>query len=54
MQIYTGLDNITNKHPVKERQSIPHHLLGHVPWNQAYTVQNFEKEALSVVCNCTR
>lgn len=49
MQVYQGLDNITNKHPVEERENIPHHLLGHIPWNEEYSVQQFEKEALRVI-----
>lgn len=49
MQVYRGLDNITNKHPIEERENIPHHLLGHVGWDEEYSVQQFEKEALAVI-----
>lgn len=49
MQVYQGLDNITNKHPIEERENIPHHLLGHVSWAEEYSVQQFEKEALQVI-----
>lgn len=49
MQVYKGLDNITNKHPIEERENIPHHLLGHVGWDEEYSVQQFEKEALAVI-----
>lgn len=47
--MYRGLDNITNKHPVDERENIPHHLLGHVGWDEEYSVQQFEKEALDKI-----
>ncbi|VVT48877.1 uncharacterized protein SAPINGB_P001994 [Magnusiomyces paraingens] len=49
MQVYRGLDAITNKHPIPERENIPHHLLGHVPWADEYSVQQFEREALQVI-----
>jgi tRNA dimethylallyltransferase len=49
MQIYHALDNITNKHPVAEREDIPHHLLGHIPWKDEYSVKQFEDEATSIV-----
>lgn len=49
MQVYAGLDNITNKHPIPERQGIPHHLLGHVPWKDEYTVNQFQKEAIDLI-----
>lgn len=50
MQVYAGAAQITNKHPIQERAGIPHHLLGHLPWDvQDYTVKEFEKEALKVI-----
>lgn len=49
MQVYRGLDNITNKHPLEERENIPHHLLGHCAWSDEYSVQQFEKEALNII-----
>lgn len=49
MQVYRGLDNITNKHPIEERENITHHLLGHCSWNDEYSVQQFEKEALKII-----
>lgn len=50
MQIYADLPQITNKHPVAERAGIPHHLLGHIGWeNSEYTVKEFEREALSKI-----
>lgn len=49
MQVYRGLDQITNKHPIEEREGIPHHLLGHVGWDEDYSVQRFEREALAKI-----
>jgi tRNA dimethylallyltransferase len=50
MQIYADLPQITNKHPVAERAGIPHHLLGHVGWeNSEYSVKEFEREALAKI-----
>lgn len=49
MQVYRDLDQITNKHPLDEREGIPHHLLGHVDWDEEYSVQRFEKEALKKI-----
>lgn len=45
MQMYEGLDIITNKHPVNEREGIPHHLLGTDKWSDKITVQDFETRA---------
>ncbi|KAK9476994.1 IPP transferase-domain-containing protein [Lipomyces japonicus] len=45
MQVYHGLDTITNKHPIEEQFDIPHHLLGHeTDRSQEYTIHRFEKE----------
>lgn len=44
MQLYRGLDIITNKHPVSERQGVPHHFMNFLDWNSHYTVQDFESE----------
>lgn len=49
MQMYTGLDNITNKHPLEEQENIPHHLLGHIGWKEEYSVTQFENEAIKVI-----
>lgn len=47
MQVYQGLDQITNKHPMEEREGVPHHLLGHVTWKEEYDVHRFEIEVLT-------
>ncbi|ODQ67336.1 tRNA isopentenyltransferase, partial [Nadsonia fulvescens var. elongata DSM 6958] len=49
MQVYRDLSQITNKHPIEERKGIPHHLLGHVDWSQEYSVEQFEREAISIM-----
>lgn len=49
MQMYRGLDNITNKHPMEERGNIPHHLLGHIGWKEEYSVKQFEDEAIKII-----
>lgn len=49
MQMYQGLDIISNKHPIAERQGVPHHLLGTESWNNQITVQDFEVRAQQVI-----
>lgn len=51
MQLYEGLDVITNKTPPQERLGVPHHLLGTIgleeePW----TMHDYRRSALSTVC----
>jgi tRNA dimethylallyltransferase len=45
MQVYRGLDAMTNKHPIPERRGIAHHLLGHIDWHTEYSIKQFEDEA---------
>ncbi|ODV77445.1 tRNA isopentenyltransferase [Suhomyces tanzawaensis NRRL Y-17324] len=45
MQVYRDLDNITNKHPVEEREGIPHHVMNHVNWDEEYFIHRFAQEA---------
>lgn len=49
MQMYMGLENITNKHPREKRMGVPHHLLGHVPWLEEYFIHRFSQEANSKI-----
>lgn len=51
MQMYKGADIITNKHPMDEREGIPHHVMNHVDWNEEYFIHRFEKEALSSIAD---
>jgi len=47
MQLYDGLPIITNKMPVSDRKSVPHHLLGRIGLNEpTWTVGNFVKKAV--------
>ncbi|ODV61470.1 tRNA dimethylallyltransferase [Ascoidea rubescens DSM 1968] len=49
MQMYKDLDLITNKHPINERQGIPHHIMNHIPWDNEYNIHRFKNEALSKI-----
>ncbi|EMR10450.1 tRNA dimethylallyltransferase [Pneumocystis murina B123] len=49
MQIYEGLDVLTNKQPLEERQGVKHHLLGYLNITDAYNVFQYEKEALYII-----
>ncbi|KAL6879124.1 IPP transferase domain-containing protein [Trichoderma novae-zelandiae] len=50
MQLYDGLPIITNKIAQEERHGIPHHLLGHIPLDDAaWDVEAFKSEAAKVI-----
>lgn len=49
MQVYKGLDNITNKHPVEEREGVVHHLMNHVSWDEDYHIHRFAQEAQQAI-----
>ncbi|KAG2736621.1 hypothetical protein G9P44_000711 [Scheffersomyces stipitis] len=49
MQVYRGLEIITNKHPMDERMGIPHHVMDHVQWNEEYFIHRFSKEANAAI-----
>ncbi|KAI3406808.2 tit1 [Candida oxycetoniae] len=49
MQVYRGVDIVTNKHPVKERQGIPHHLIDYVSWKEEYFIHRFNTEAINAI-----
>ncbi|KAL7823771.1 IPP transferase domain-containing protein [Trichoderma gracile] len=50
MQLYDGLPIITNKISMEERHGIPHHLLGHIPLDDApWDVEKFKTEASQVI-----
>jgi len=49
MQVYEKLDIITNKHPLKERDGIAHHVMDHVNWNEEYFIHRFSKEANNAI-----
>ncbi|CAK7349956.1 unnamed protein product [Dovyalis caffra] len=41
IQVYKGLDILTNKCPEDERRGVPHHLLGFVEPDREFTTQDF-------------
>ncbi|QPG74805.1 hypothetical protein FOA43_002141 [Brettanomyces nanus] len=49
MQMYKGLPQITNKHPISDRHGIPHHIMNHVDWNEEYHIHRFQKECLAKI-----
>ncbi|KAH3671077.1 hypothetical protein OGAPHI_000788 [Ogataea philodendri] len=49
MQMYRGLDQITNKHPVNERYGVPHHVMDHVAWDAEYYIHRFKQEAMEAI-----
>lgn len=49
MQVYKGLPIITNKHPVEEREGVPHHVMNHVDWSEEYYLHRFEKECINAI-----
>ena len=52
MQMYKGLDQITNKHPIEERENIPHHVMNHVNWDEQYYIHRFQKECNAAMEDC--
>lgn len=49
MQIYKGLDIITAKATVEERQIAPHHLIDELHPSQPFSVVDFRNRALSII-----
>ncbi|RLV93935.1 tRNA dimethylallyltransferase mitochondrial [Spathaspora sp. JA1] len=49
MQVYKKLDIITNKHPIPEREGIPHHVMDHVDWNERYYLHPFRQQAIAAI-----
>ncbi|KAH6611443.1 tRNA isopentenyltransferase [Trichoderma cornu-damae] len=50
MQLYDGLPIITNKISPEERHGIPHHLLGHIPLDDApWDVEDYKSEATKIM-----
>ena len=49
MQVYRGLDIITNKATHEERQLIPHHLIDFLDPKSRFTVFDFSQNALKMV-----
>ncbi|XP_011088853.1 tRNA dimethylallyltransferase 2 isoform X2 [Sesamum indicum] len=49
MQVYRGLDVLTNKVPVHEQKGVPHHLLGTVSPNVEFTAKDFRDSAVTLI-----
>jgi tRNA dimethylallyltransferase len=48
-KVYKGLDIITNKMPMDEREGVVHHLMDFLPMDQEYSVLDFKADALNLV-----
>ncbi|CCE63901.1 hypothetical protein TPHA_0G00650 [Tetrapisispora phaffii CBS 4417] len=46
MQMYKNIPVITNKHPMDEREGVPHHVMNHVDWSEEYYLHRFEEECI--------
>lgn len=49
MQVYAGLDILTNKVPLAERKGVPHHLLGTINSNTSFTSKDFRDMAIPII-----
>ncbi|KAG0030514.1 hypothetical protein BGZ81_002576 [Podila clonocystis] len=49
LQVYKGLDIITNKMPIEEREGVEHHLMDFLPMESEYTVLDFKVDALQLI-----
>ncbi|XP_044482022.1 tRNA dimethylallyltransferase 2 isoform X2 [Mangifera indica] len=49
MQVYQGLDVLTNKVPPHEQKGVPHHLLGTVSPNIEFTAKEFRDSAIPLI-----
>ncbi|XP_026439020.1 tRNA dimethylallyltransferase 2-like isoform X1 [Papaver somniferum] len=49
MQVYNGLDILTNKVTIQEQKGIPHHLLGNVSPNVEFTSKDFRDAAIPII-----
>ncbi|KAM7528068.1 hypothetical protein LguiB_031478 [Lonicera macranthoides] len=49
MQVYQGLDVLTNKVPIQEQKEVPHHLLGTISPNVEFTSKDFRDYAIPLI-----
>ncbi|KAI3450681.1 hypothetical protein Pfo_007346 [Paulownia fortunei] len=49
MQVYQGLDVLTNKVPALEHKGVPHHLLGTINPNVEFTAKEFRDSAIPLI-----
>jgi len=45
MQVYRDIPIVSNKHPMVERNGIPHHVMDFLPWDKEYYLHQFEIDA---------
>ena len=50
MQVYAGMDIITNKVPLDEQEGIEHLLMGYKKPGEQYVVGQWVKDAIQAVC----
>lgn len=53
-QFYRGMDIGTAKPTAEELAAVPHHFIGHLPVDAAYSVGDYEKDALERIENLRR
>ncbi|PIA25233.1 hypothetical protein AQUCO_12200011v1 [Aquilegia coerulea] len=49
MQVYKGLDVLTNKVPLEEQKGVPHHLMGIISPNVEFTSKDFRDSAIQII-----
>ncbi|KAI5675659.1 hypothetical protein M9H77_06609 [Catharanthus roseus] len=49
IQVYKGLDIVSNKVPISERLGVPHHLLGQVEQDVDYSSVDFCRDAIAII-----
>lgn len=49
MQVYQGLDVLTNKVTPQEQKGVPHHLLGNISPHIEFTAKDFRDSAISII-----
>ncbi|XP_034910050.1 tRNA dimethylallyltransferase 2 [Populus alba] len=49
MQVYRGLDVLTNKVPISDQEGVPHHLLGTVNPSVEFTAKDFRDSAIPLI-----
>ncbi|KAG0204615.1 hypothetical protein BGX28_003521 [Mortierella sp. GBA30] len=49
LQVYKGLDIITNKMPIEEREGVVHHLMDFLPMDREYSVLDFKADAMDLI-----
>ncbi|KAI4322382.1 hypothetical protein L6164_022085 [Bauhinia variegata] len=49
MQVYRGLDVLTNKVPHSDQRGVPHHLLGSISPNVEFTAKEFRDSAIPLI-----